>query len=273
MAMTKEELQRPENWDFGWITKKGAYPGEILRECFYYEIGRHIPHFIRDVTWEITQEKGAHKIITATLHDSECENEISGSLASMVFSAWQLPKSPIRMSGHSLVVPAAYPSLSYRAFEEGRRTKNEGAELMEWLEMLAPVNSFEAYLHFSGNGDAYSDPEKASDEIVLFSIPRNAPKTALLDAFERFLDSRSAGHYQPQKGSGKDLHKTHKGLLNKLGAWRLLLSGLTSAEAEDYSQEWSDGNRPIYGNPSDWTVAKKTIDDILRKRFNAPDPI
>jgi hypothetical protein len=104
--------------------------------------------------------------------------------------------------------------------------------------------------------------EDAPKEIAAFVIDYNLGDKILARRFQNWLaQRRKEKGYVRQEHRGNSGTKLNRAELCALGAWRLLDSGLSIKEAQDYTEKVS--GKALFADPGDWSKAKKTAREAL----------
>ncbi len=102
----------------------------------------------------------------------------------------------------------------------------------------------------------------APREIAAFELDYNLGDKILARRFQNWLaQRRKEKGYARQQHRGNSGTKSNRAELCALGAYRLLESGLSIKEAQDYTERVS--GKALFADPGDWSKAKKTAWNAL----------
>jgi hypothetical protein len=275
-STTKKSIPPPEEWDFSKVPEN-----EILA-CFLYEFARekarHSPflkrEFERLARGEIKPDLEWHESIYEDLRTS------SGFAApwhpEMLAVPWQ--SLPDRNREY-LKKRASYVRSPTRADWTDAAFFSDTVPIdtmMEWEVERNAAAKFRRQKHpfyqfaLSCRSVAYAIHEKEISglESGCFVIDWNFPKGKIENCFKKWLNEKWRSQGQLKRlfaSSGTKKAQSWLSKLKALAAVRLLDSGLSIPDAKKFAK--SQRNWNIFEHPSEWSEARRTVEDTLQALF------
>ena len=269
MATAKKKSVSREDWDFC----KESVHDEELGACLLYEYAREKLRrspalqkiFIKSITPEFTFSS-----------HFQLAPYFSGDYGSAVLNE-DLLDTPWLLSAY-----AGVPIVEKKEFgiKKGNKTTPalfRGEEFYQEMDFPSGVTALD---HFKWITPVAMRQVKKRNPVIqnlrygFFCIDLNMADKPIVDQFASWLESqrpkRREGAKRNAENDGTGMSFTlikQRTLLKQLGASRLLFSGMTVEEAQNFSQKHSKNKSPIYGDIREWSRAKIAVEDGIIKLF------